>query len=254
MKKIILLIFSLLSLPCYANWQGWLFAQAGYGWVKGFSQTPKGGNIGTTTLGRPTFEEIHLKHDNYQEWGAGLRYGSYFTILDYQSFNLDGENILTEDLTTHAKTIPKNTLFNMHIQYHWFSLLLGKAFQYHRWLWSPLLQGNWIKYAYDFTSIHQSRRAFSLSTLSAGLKIQYHFEPQIWLEMSGLQSLPINRVSLSQMNLTIHYTIEALSSRFIPKIGVGYLQMDYRDHQVMPNHIRYALKPYFFVGLTWLLI
>lgn len=252
---LIALIVITYPLSLHASWKKLLFADVGYGQSKGFSQTPKGGSIGTTSLGRPTFQEANIPPSFISAWGAGVEHNEYLVMFRYQPLHVSGNTLLTSELYSHAKFLAGGSPFAMHVRYDWYALLFAKKFYFHhnQWVLSPELQGNWIKYHYDFSSSFQSKRAFTLGTLSAGLKLQYHLCAKLWFEAGYQHSLPLNQLILTQANLGFHMPIRISSLTMTPKIGLGYLQIQYQDKQLVPNYIRYTQNLYGIIGVTLLL-
>ncbi|MFI4936998.1 MAG: hypothetical protein ACHQJ6_00625 [Candidatus Berkiellales bacterium] len=256
LKNILLfcLFFCATAAQVNASWQGFIFANTGYGQLSGLAQTPKGGSPGTTRFNRPTFDEANIKHNIINELAAGIDYCDYFAVLDYRQQHVHGNKILTEDLITHAKFIPQGSPFNMHIQYDWIAMWLGKAFSFNQnqSIVSPFLAGNWIKYQYDFVAPSaQSGRHFSISALTAGIAIEHYFDDRFSLDAMGQLTMPINNVRIYDATVGVNYHF-VVSPHLIlsPRLGLLATYINYEDEQTVPNHIQYRAKPHGMLGLT----
>lgn len=249
----ILFFSQIITAKHHPRWKSAFFANIYAGNLHAYAQTPKGGDIGTTSFKRPDFRELSKKEDLLYELGARLQIEDYFAEFHFVDISPSAQDNLTQDLITHSLYIPVNSPFDMHVNYHWYSLWLGKSFHLplSSWVLSPFITLDYLRYHYAFSSpSNSSIRAFTLLESQIGLKIAYDLTPCLKLELQGTQSLPLSNLTLSQGTLNLNYTLTFQHATFIPKVGLGFIRMDYEDEQTVPNHIHYTLSPFLTLGLT----
>lgn len=229
-------------------------AEIAEGALTGYIQTPRGGAPGSTSMERPSFHELNQHWDDFYAVGVTLAERSYFVEANYICLNPKAADTLDTGLITHAKTIPVETLFTMQAQFDWFTLGLGKIFALlnESWLIIPHLQGNWLHYAYTFTSPPaHSRRAFTLITAGVGLDIVKIFNDR-WTGFYQMKcDLPFTNFHYVQADFGISYELLCYGDAHIsPYLKVGLIQLDYEDEQTVPNHLRYTNFPWISLGFA----
>jgi hypothetical protein len=239
-------VLGLLSHPLHAAMKTFIYANESYDRVHGFIQTPQGGSIGTTSLGRPTFDELNIHHDHFYALGAAVQFDDYFALFDYHHFSPHGSTILNQSLMTHAKFIPVGSSFEMSMDYDLFTIGFGKHFHFsNHWTVSPALLANLLNYHYEFYSPPlSSARSFSLVGVDLGVKVQYDFTKKFAVDFMGAISLPVSNTDLYAADLGLSYRLRPSHHvHIIPRIALGYFQLDYKDEQTIPNHICYTGFP-----------
>jgi hypothetical protein len=109
---------------------------------------------------------------------------------------------------------------------------------------------NWLKYHYDFSAPPKvSSRTFTLVGLEVGASIAYHFNRNLSMDSQAALSLPLSNIRLLTVDVGLSYRLNIFRHAHIsPRIAVGWIQLDYKDEQAMPNHIRYIANPYGSLG------
>lgn len=246
-----MLLFS--TLPVHA-WEYEIYARLGTAHIAGLAQTPKGGDVGTTSMNRPTFAEIEINHENFSDIGIGVSHCDYFAILDYQDFSPHGSTHLTNALITHNQFIPAGSDFNMHVYYHLTTLKAGRIFAISNTSLTiaPFLEGDYVQYHYGFDSpTAQSNRDFNLAGLSIGFIAEYQIDQAFSIDFTAKNTIPLSKLQISQLDLGINYTFNIQKHlSFTPRLSLGFERIDYEDNQIVPNHIHYQALPYGTLGFS----
>lgn len=224
-----------------------LYGTLNYAEVEGFVQTPKGGTIGTTDMGRPDFDELHIQHDKFYSLGVKIEACDYFGLLGYYHFDPHGSTILTEDLLTHSQLIPAGHSFEMNLEFDWYALGMGKNFHFHpTWTFSPSFLVSWVKYHYEFSAPPiESARNFSLIGANVVFELTHYLTSQLSANFEAMIPLPLSNINIVDVNaglcLDLPFTSHVIIS---PRLAIGWLQLEYKDEQPIPNYIRYRGSPY----------
>src|SRR5258708_7508156 len=115
------MFFALVSLmsPALNAWQGTLLLEEGIGKLRGFTQTPKGGDYDTTSEERPSFKEIGHSYDAFFHAEAAIYCKYVWAFINYHYLNPEDETVLESDLLTHNRFIPSGMPFEMQTRYNW---------------------------------------------------------------------------------------------------------------------------------------
>lgn len=232
--------------------QSLVFADFNVDRVEGFAQTPRGGDIGTTSFNRPSFEEMNIHHDKFYDIGASISYCDYIATLEYFYLYPHGSSVLQQDLISHAQFISEGMRFDMDIEYDWFILSLGKKYPFHWFTVSPMIQLNWLKYDYQFSAPPQaSSRSYSLLALDLGIKICRDFTSTISGEIMGSVTIPLFNLKIYTLSAGLTYQLLTSSHiKVIPRMTLGTFRFDYEDKQTVPNHFRYTANIFGSIGLA----
>lgn len=249
-KQLILCLSALfpLSISCSASakWQAYGFGSVSYNNVEGFIQTPRGGDLNTTSYRRPSFEEMNIIHDNPYFFGMGLQYCDYFSEVKYIHINPKGSTTLQENLLTHAQFIPEGQYIDLHLEYDWYVLGFGKHFsdKDRKWQISPLLDLNFLKFHYEFCSGSiKSARNYSLVGLDIGLNIQHALSRFWFWDLEAKATLPLSNLKIQMASVGLNYKLPFSSKvTLIPRLSIDAFTIDYQDEQLIPNHFRYEAR------------
>lgn len=250
-----LLTLFFITTPLQA-WEGSLLLEEGIGKLRGYAQTPRGGDYNTTSEGRPSFEEMGHKYDPFFHSEAALQYQHVWAFVNYFHLTPDNDTLLDNDLLTHSRFIPANTHFDMNVHYNWYQAGLGfdTADYFATWRFKPYVAANWVKYHYGFTSpVAHSHRDFNLMTATMGVKIEHCLSIGWLLDANAEVALPISELELFDASIGLNYTF-LIGQHFgiRPRASLGMIYIDYEDLQKIPNHLRYQSTPYAALGLNFL--
>lgn len=248
-------MFTLFTLfPGFAfAWQTTLFLEEGIGRLKGYTQTPRGGDYNTTSLERPSYDDVGVSTDLFFHGEIALSHRYLFAFVDYYELKAEGAKALDHDLLTHSKFIPHGFSFDMNTKYDWFQAGFGfdSRHLFDNWRIKPRVAANWLKYSYEFTSpFASSQRSFDLISATLGVNIERYISDCFFIDAFGEISLPVSELRLYDGSIGLNYTV-LLSSKwaFYPRLSVGFLSIDYEDRQNVPNHLSYQNAPYIALGI-----
>lgn len=233
----------------------WLIEEA-YGNLRGYTQTPKGGNYNTSSEDRPSYEEMGILQDPFLHAKATLYNKHFLAYFEYFRLRPHNDTILAHDLLTHSKFIPAGSPFEMSVHYNWYQLGIGfdSGEYFKHWFMEFSVAANWLKYIYHFSSPFAiSARDFNLLAASLGLKVERCLGNNWLFDASAEVSLPLSRLYLINGSAGLSYSFVLNNSILVrPRLSVGGLYLDYEDTQKIPNHLRYQSTPYAALGLTFL--
>ncbi len=236
-----------------AHWQGHLALEGGYDHLSGYSQIPRGGNFGTSSYKRPSFSEVNRQHDSFYRLEAGIDYRHYLLDLNYCHLNPHGRSILQQPLLTHAQFIPQNSDFQMETNFDWATLKLGKEFSFchHNWQISPMLGGEWLRYRYAFQAPPKaSVRAFSAFAPSFSLKLKHTGVKKLITEFEATTTFNLTNLNLYSAQVGLAYPLyQNTHFQILPQVKAGFLEIDFKDKQPFPNHVRYTGWPFATLGV-----
>lgn len=251
-----LILVCCISTPTLA-WENSILLEGGMGKLRGFTQTPKGGDYNTTSENRPSFEEIGHTHDPFFHAEVTSHYEKIWGFVNYIHLTPANETCLDTDLLTHSRFIPATTPFEMNVHFNWYELGIGfdTADIFPRWQIQPYLAVNWLKYFYGFSSpVNNSHRDFNLLAASAGLKIEGQVAKGWLMDAKVDITLPLSELELLEASMGLNYTFSTNPHYAIrSRASIGGLYIDYEDRQNIPNHIRYQSSPYAAIGLVFLI-
>jgi len=250
-QKIFFFIF-LIFFPSLCSSSIYIYADGGYAHVTGFSQTPKGGAMYTTSFERPTYTEAGINTDSFYALGAGYEKENYFIEVEYENLNPHGSKVLTQNLTTHDKYIPAKNGFNMNVEWNWYSLGFGRQFHVdHIWIITSAIYANFMQYQYHFSSpVASSKRAFNMGALTVGVKFEYLFTSTFSSDIEAKATLPVSNLNIQNYTLGFNYKITSPHFEFVPRVAIGFLLIDYEDNQLVPNHMKYRAFPQGILGFN----
>lgn len=247
MKKIYLLALLMLCnySPAYATY---LDAKIVSGKLKGYSQIPRGGTPGSTSIERPSFHELDMNYDALYQLEVG-HYINYFTVYgQYHRIHLKGSETLRSNLITHALPIAAGNHFEASFDYDWYTLGAAYTYPLNSLLIVPSIDLNYVKYDYRFSSIVSSSRSFSHVAPRLGLRLSYPFNPLFTVNLSGAMTV-LSDLQLTETNLSLDWLAIDGRVKVTPYAGLGMLKVDFEDGQTVPNHYRYKLLPNVSLGV-----
>ena len=223
------------------------------GKVGGYAQTPKGGNVGTTSFKRPTFDELGIHHDDFYDVLLRAKHDTWGMFGQFRHLSPSKNGTTDSFLITHNQSIPDNSPINGNISYRWYQVGLTKTFGLGNWHVTPELTGNYMHYRYQFTApLKGSIREFGLSNVALGLTAEYAFTQKLSAHLIAKGSIPLFNLTHYEGAIRLSYAIlEKDSFSLRPFIGIGALYIDEEDSQTIPNHNRYENIPYGAFGVNF---
>jgi hypothetical protein len=250
--KTLFLLFSFFPACAWSHWQGYVGFELGVDHLSGYSQIPRGGNFGTSSFQRPSFAEVNHETDKFYALEFGAAYKNTLVDLKYCHLNPHGSTTLQQPLLTHAKNIPALDNFSMNTNFDLVTLQVGKLFSFQQEAWeiSPKIVGQWLKYHYDFNAGSKaSRRDFSAFAPGFSLKIEHPLSKRITTAIEGSTSFDLTNLNSYSGLICLHYQLwQTQSVSFVPHVKCGFFEIDFKDNQPFPNHIRYTASPFASLG------
>lgn len=267
----LIFVLSLLfcSFPSYGNSPYYLMAFGEYGLAKaaGFNQIPKGGDQNSSSYRRPNFHELNIEHVTYHTLGAGLQYNTWQILYSHAAIHLENSAMLNQALFSHGKTLPIDAFYHFNIELNKNKIQLKKQFwslpQNNNFHFALFTNIDWLGYHYHFyplvdavgVSAPSSEREFINLSCSFGTEFQYQWHPYYSSVLSLSASLPFFHLHVSEARFVQRFHIfDTPLSKLTPYLGISYLKIDLQDGQGLANHLRFSAKPYFFIGMEFLLI
>ena len=228
-----------------------------YGKIDGFVQIPKGGKNGTTSVERPTLNELGIDNIGFTElklqfqWDKLLTYGE----IKYKIF--DGDSTLQKDLISHNKFIPVYSKINTEHEYIGYNIGIGYDIsKFNKLKFIPIIEFsmNNFKYKYSATTPKNqnlsSKRSFGWGQLNVGFNSSYEFTDKYSLELN-------TRYGIKHDSIRKYYDIELINNYEIYKnlhllMGVEYENLKYRDTQSEKQNFMKHKNLLYKIGLEYI--
>lgn len=255
------IIFSLLlctttQLCASSPWQLGAYISTQYANISGFQQTPKGGTPGSTSIERPTFDELHIQHDFYVPFGAWLMAYDYQLSVDYLPMHYSGETILSSALTTHDIPLAQGRSFQAKVDDNLYSISLAKHFPVTEYSVIALgIVGHALEHHYEFQSGgFSSTRAFWGSSVGLLGMLHTYLTKQVTLTATIKVPTKLTNLDVVLADLSLGY-LYRLSNHLViqPYVQAGWHQITFKDKQTIPNYLNTKLQPVWGAGFDILL-
>lgn len=246
------LCVTLLSFCAHAfTFQASLYGDLGLSELDGYVQIPQGGSNGSTSLGRPTLDELRLRHTNFYTAGTILGLGNYDLMFKLNRYAPRGSALLSSTLLTHGKTMPAGSMLQSYLKYDLYALGFGRRFNYHDVTLLPYLQFNFLKFHYEYDAYPiKGARNFNVTGFNLGVALNYAFTDSVSCYINLLP--PFSVANFTQGLFEVGLSSKMMMTKHVflaPKIAAGLQQFDYEDNQAVPNHIHLNNMPYAKVGI-----
>ncbi|HZR82695.1 MAG TPA: hypothetical protein VFD92_16495 [Candidatus Binatia bacterium] len=233
-----------------------------YGDLDGFLQIPRGGQPGTTSSKRPTFDELGFGSVPMADVSVAGHLAEHELYGGARIIDSSAQATLGQTLTSHGTIYPGGSQVGSSAQLNWYRVGYryrlgfrgddGRIFDL-----TPGVELALLSFAYDLHGPDDlaSSRSFSKGTVRMGVgsSLDLGLGLSVAGNLSG--SLPVASMpSIFSVSSTLNYrfwsqgTCEARAS-----LGVAYDQVGYRDRQQVPNDIDATVGPSLMVGIsgTW---
>lgn len=245
-------VLILLSSQVHATWKVGAYAELNHTDIRGFQQTPKGGRPDTTSLQRPSFDELGIDSKTYTSFGIWGSYDTYKLSFDYLPLTYKNHVALALPLTTHAISFPAGAPFYAKVDDRLYTLSLSKTFELDSaWEIEPSLTFHFFDHDYSFHSNGSaSKRAFWATGLGVGLESRYLLSNHLELSAKVTTTFPATNLDVYHADLSIAYRWNPLNELLLkPYAKVAWDKVVFKDNQPVPNELRYRLYPVWSVGL-----
>lgn len=230
-----------------------------YGPVEGYLQTPDGGNPGTTSAKRPTFDELGLDSVSIFDGSARLRWDRHTLYGGAQIIRLSGDETLTQPLLSQDVTFDAGDRVDSDVQLDWYRFGYLHRFDWwseHRVAPALSLGGDAVLFDFHYTLDGDGGRvdrAYAKPAVRLGGEFDWTLTRRLSMRARAFESLPFsNTPSILSLGLRAFYRL--IDSQDCPLdvyVGVSYHRIDYEDDQNVPNHIRAEMGPLLEGGLSF---
>jgi hypothetical protein len=225
-------------------------ASGSYGPISGYTQTPLGGAPSTTSDKRPKFDELGI--DNLTMVNLSLSTGldSHYLYSSAHLVDLSGESTLDEKLIFHGKGYPVGMRVKSEVNLSWYEI----GYQYNIHCGKEQMN---LRFAptvvfalWDFSTQLESSgvensRTYIKGTPRVGLEFEWSPAKRFSLCGKAIGSLPFNYIPhIYTVGLTGKYDLLDKDHLKISLfMGVEYNQIDFKDSQTEPNHVKANMGP-----------
>ena len=232
-----------------------------YGPVHGFTQTPSGGNPGTTSPHRPKFHEIGINDVQIVDASLTFGFGNHEIYAGGQFVGLSGDDTLDDTLISQGRTFPAGARVSSDVRLDWY-----RAGYRYRWVLDqgptdrpvltlyPSVGGALFTFDYKLNAdAARASRSYTKGLPQLGLQLD-------WRPGGGAFTLSASILGFPPIDNIPAIITERLLARyeFLRRggvslegfAGIAFEQFRYEDSQQVPNHIEADLGPLLIVGLS----
>ena len=226
-----------------------------YGQADGFLQTPAGGQPGSSSVRRPTLEELDIDDALFYDALALVRWRQFGFFAGYQAIGLDGRAILDDSLVSRGVTFPSGTPVHAETDLNWMRVGTGWKFELvnRRLELFPKVELALLDFSYALSGGGQTvERSYAKGCLRLGLEGRYRVSRRVSVNLDGEASAPIsNTPQIASLAGTVQFDLQP-DGRVRPTlfIGGGAQRIEYEDNQALPNHFRVDVAPFVTAGLA----
>ncbi|AYZ73147.1 hypothetical protein EGX98_03240 [Fusobacterium necrophorum] len=233
------------------------------GKMDGFVQIPKGGQYGTTSKERPTFEELGVNYVYYPEITFTTKWDKFSMSLHGKYETFKGKAHVKEDLISHNVFIPKDSSLRTKHKYAYYGWNLHyDVITTEKWKLTPAFGINVFDFSYEFSAVNKEgdaiankdTRKFHAGIPTIGFKTNYQLMEKTKIIFSFMSNIPMKSVKqYLDMSLLVSYNLYQNNERELNLIGgIGYEKWKFRDSQKeMQNYMKHSIAPIYKVGLEY---
>jgi hypothetical protein len=228
-------------------------AAYGYSPSTGSFQIPLGGTPGTSSISRPSQSEMGIDSASILNVGAAVHFSNFGVYGIYRNNRQSGNQVLTENLTTHGIFFPEGTMIVGGDKLDLYRL--GANFPLHfaqQLSVYPIIEVTALDFSYNVSSnLNYTSRSFKQGTLRLGAGAQYQISPRLDFDIDFETSLG----SFTHLNVQTGSTHLGYSfyqgDRFASIIfaGIAYTNIYFKDNQSLSNVIQIRQFPEVQIGL-----
>ncbi|MCZ6690415.1 MAG: hypothetical protein O7H41_12490 [Planctomycetota bacterium] len=227
-----------------------------FGGISGYVQTPKGGRIGSTSLARPTLNELNINTAVAYDSKVSLGKGNARVYLGARAQQFTGTSILAEELMTKEETFPAGQEVETFVGLDWYRFGFQHTFELAK---SPTLRLSPSTELLLFDFGYQLkgegdlfiRRRYAKGSWRVGVELDYTISEDLSVSLDVFVPVPVVRTHprVIDINLKGEYRLVKGDIPVRVHLGLGYASIDYEDTQPIPNHIRTEMGPFLMAGI-----
>lgn len=225
--------------------------------VDGYLQTPSGGQPGTSSARRPTFDELNAEPSRMYE--LQVRYGTERHQLLVGSHIVRHHTIarLSQELISQQSDFAAGTVTDLDLKSDWSELRYIHRVSEIDLLGRPLdirLTGGLVWFDFDYQLSGDSvlaHRAYSKVGYTLGMDYVWSLSDRFSLEGRVIAPLPVsNTPRYWSAGVDARYAIaRGRRGRLTLLTGVGMNDVTYRDNQELSNFIKLTQEPAIRIGM-----
>ncbi len=228
-----------------------------HGSVDGRVQTPAGGELGSTTPGRPTFDELGIKSVRAADFWMDICRGPHGLYAGGRLMRMSGGGTLDDALISQNLLFSAGLPVDAEVQFDWYRVGYRYLFP-----WkvgdrtieiSPSIGAAILDFSYTLSSpgLDGVDRSYTKVGAQIGLGVTVPLTERLSMTGQVLAPIPLSHTP------EIFSAQAALKYRFLKRgdlsvsgfFGVGYDHINYTDGQTMPNDIEAKMGPMGLLGL-----
>lgn len=227
-----------------------------WGPVNGFVQTPSGGRPGTSSIKRPTLDDLNIDESTYYDVLLAWYWRKSSLYVGSQFIRLSGSGILGKDIVSHGIPLSAGTPFDSDIAFDWYRLGISYSFfgQGGMPTISPKIEVAFLNFDYILdTPEGKAVRSYVKLAPRVGMEIKMPLQDIVDLKLDAATSIPFSNTPI------ISNVSAELGAHILPKSSIvdarifsrfGFQRIDYEDNQELPNHVRLEIEPFIAIGVT----
>lgn len=234
------------------------------GRMNGYVQIPKGGQFGTTSEERPTFDELNINHVYYPELELTAKWDRFSVTLHekYQYAKGKTDN-LKQDLISHDIKIPQGSSMRTKHRYAYYGMRLNYDYQINpRLVMTPSIGVSMLDFSYKFSAkdkngvsiANDDKRSFHAAMATLGVEANYLVNDKTNLIFTMNSKIPGGRIrEYFDTSLLVSYNLYKKDNKELNVLGgIGYESLEFKDSQKdMQNHMKHSISPTYRVGLEY---
>jgi hypothetical protein len=219
---------------------------------RGHVQIPKGGQPGTTSPGRPTFDEVGVEAAFEPVVDVAWRRGRHVIHGGAGAWILHGSEVLREPLVSHQKSYAAGTDVDSGTELWEAWLAYGHTFSLGRcWTLTPGIGAYLSRIDYSITGAGQtSERAFSTVSPLFEAELAWHLGGGVQLA-ADVRLVADEWLGFSSPTQVVEVALRAhvdLSPCSRVSFSVGATSIQHHDEQTVPNDYLVEVLPWFALG------
>jgi hypothetical protein len=228
-----------------------------YGPADGHLQTPEGGQPGTTSDGRPTFDELGITSVTGGDFWMNLSRGHHGFYAGGRLMRLSGDGLLDEALLSQNINFVASVPVTADVKFDWYRVGYRYLYQHDfggRTVdFYPSLGATFLDFHYRLSSpgLDGVDRAYVKVGAQAGLGVAMPLTERLSLTGQVFAPIPFPhtpKILSAQLGLKYRF-LEKGDLRMSGLFGVGYDWISYKDGQEMPNDLEARMGPMGMLGL-----
>lgn len=224
-----------------------------HGPVDGRVQTPSGGKPGTTSPGRPTFEELGIRSGSVGDFWANVSRGRHGLYAGGRITRLSAAGTLEDPLISQNIRLAAGLPVETYTKFDWYRVGYRHAFP---WVWGdktiefyPSIGATLLDFHYMLSSpeleLAGVDRSYAKVGAQIGLGVTWPLTERLSLSGQLLGPIPLPHApEILSAQVAVQYRFPEREGVSISGLfGVGYDHISYTDGQTVPNDIEADMGP-----------